>query len=147
MKHRLQRVLRVRAVLEELSRLELEERTAAVQRLERAAEQQQQRADAARAQSLGLLFSEQTDGWQTQIVDAEILAWKRGRLAALALAGQTAREEARQALLARRLDRRQIAALLDAAEEAGARERGRREQHQLDDWFHSRAYRKPHTPK
>lgn len=140
----LERVLRIRALLEELSRLELEKKAGEMLRLEKGAERLLRRSLEVRADACEALSGEAAaDRWLTDIADAEILTWNSRRLRALAEARQPAVEQARQVLLARRLERRQVATLLESAAEAEKRQQGRREQNRLDEWFRIRAGRRP----
>lgn len=152
MRHPLHRVLRLRSLLEDLSQLELEQRGAEVRRLEAAAEQEQTKARAARRDGLQRLTAGQME-WMLDVADAEILAWKGARLRSLAESRRPEVETARAALLERRLERRQVEALLTEAAEAEAMDEARREQQGVDDWFQSRtarekpiAERDPHCP-
>jgi hypothetical protein len=143
-KRPIERLLRVRQLLENLSHLELERRTAEVRQLEQRAERQSRRALAARSGALDLLETgcvEGTPVWLVGLADAEILRWKRAALAARAAARRPAMEAARRELLARRLERRQTEALAGAAAAAREKTKRRREQNQVDDWFQSRAAR------
>jgi hypothetical protein len=138
----LQRILRVRRLLEDLAHLELEKKTAEVRRLEQAAAGQRSLALAVRAEGLQILEEQKdsaTPEWLMGIADAEILAWKGGRLAALARGRRPDIEAARAELLGRRLDRRQLETLAAEAAEAERQTEVRREQKQADDWFQSRA--------
>jgi hypothetical protein len=144
-KRPLERLLRVRQLLENLSHLELGRRTAEVRRLEQGAERQSRRALVARSDALELLETgcvEGTPAWLVGVADAEILRWKRACLAARAAARRPAMEGARRELLARRLDRRQAETLAGAAAAVREKTQRRREQNQVDDWFQSRAARK-----
>ena len=143
MKHSLDRVLRIRKLLEDLSRLELEKRAAAKRQLEKGAERQRQLALRARAEALKIAGGCAGEGaWLLGIADADLLAWKGGRLRALAEAGRPAVEAARAEMLARRLDRRQTETLIAAAAAAEDKASQRRAQRQVDDWFQSRRGRR-----
>jgi len=140
----LDRLLRVRRLLENLSHLELERKTVEVRQLEERAERQRRLALTARSGTLALLESgsaEETPAWLVGVADAEILRWKRARLAARAAARRPAMEAARRELLARRMERRQAETLAAASAAAREKQQRRREQNQVDDWFQSRAAR------
>jgi hypothetical protein len=140
MKRKLDRVLRIRALLEDLSRLEFEKKIVGMRSLEMAAERQRQLALSARADALQLLAGDESardEVWLMRIADAEILDWKEARLEALAQEGQGAVREAREELLARRLERRQVEALLATAARAEKKVQVRTEQNLTDDWFQS----------
>ncbi len=140
MRRKLDRVLRIRALLEDLSRLDLERRIADTRHLEKAAERERRLALATRAEALRLLGEEEsapTDSWLMRIADAEILNWKEGRIKILAAEGMNAVQKSREALLARRTERRQVEALLATAERAEEKSQARKEQSRTDDWFQS----------
>ncbi|MFY9746213.1 MAG: hypothetical protein WA891_09140 [Acidobacteriaceae bacterium] len=140
MKRKLDRVLRIRALLEDLSRLEFEKKIANMRFLEMAAEQQRHLARSLRADALQMLEEDQSvrrESWPMRIADAEILDWKEARFEALADESQGAVREAREALLARRLERRQVEALLATAAREEKKGQVRREQNLTDDWYQS----------
>jgi hypothetical protein len=144
MKRQLDRLLRIRQLLENLSHLELERKTAEVRQLERGAERQRRLALTARSGALARLERAGTEGtpaWLVGMADADILCWKRARLAANAAARRPAMEAARRELLARRLERRQAETLAAAAAAIREKTQRRREQNQVDDWFQGRAAR------
>lgn len=137
MKHPLRRVLRVRALLEELSKLELERQSGELRRLEKSAEGQRAGSRAARGDALRRLTAGEAE-WMLEIADAEILAWKSGRLRSQAESRRPEVEAARAAMLERRLERRQVETLVTEAAAAEAVDEGRQEQKRIDDWFQSR---------
>jgi hypothetical protein len=141
MKHRLSRVLRVRALLEDRSRLDFEKKKAEMRQLEMAADRQRQLALATRADAMRMLSKDDFAGgesWLMRVADAEILGWKERELKALAAAGAPAVSEAREEMMARRIERRQVEALLSSAARAEVKKEGRREQNRIDDWFQGR---------
>lgn len=145
MRRNLERVLRIRALFEELSQLELETRTAELRQLESAAERQRRLSLAARLEAHQLLpaaGNAKAEAWLTGIADAELLAKKSNRLNAAAQKKKPVAEAAREVFLARRLERRQAETLVTAAAEAENKEQLRRDQKQVDDWFQSRAARR-----
>ncbi|MGA8109710.1 MAG: hypothetical protein WB974_09760, partial [Acidobacteriaceae bacterium] len=132
----LRQVLRIRALLEDRARAELESRTRAVRQLESAAQQERGGAMASRSDAVErLIRGESGAGWQMDLADAEILEWKSERLRAQAEAEKPAAAAARDAMLERRRERRQAETLVEAAERLEQQERVRREQRQVDDWF------------
>jgi len=143
MKRKLDRVLRIRQLLEDLAQMDFARQAAELRSLEVAAAGQRRRALAAQAEAWNVLGSEGTRGWLTGIADAEILAWKGGRLAALAALRRPEREAARGLLLARRLDRRQVEILAAAAARTEQQQQIRREQKAVDDWFQRHTGRGP----
>lgn len=140
MKRGLQRVLRVRALLEDLSRVELERRASERNRLLAVAERQQEARQAARGGAL-LRLAEGDSQWLVEMADADLLGWQRGKLLAAAEQRLPGVESARGEMLARRVERRQVETLLAEAAAAADEERKRREQKQVDDLFQSRRLR------
>lgn len=141
MKRRLDRILRIRELLEEVAELEFAQVVSEVQRLETASSDQGKLSQQSRAEALVSLAVREPESrrWMTALSDAEIFRWKQQRLGLLALARQPSLESAREEFLTRRRERRQIEALLAAADRAEWVERSRREQKGLDDWFQTRA--------
>jgi flagellar export protein FliJ len=140
-KHRLDRVLRIRGLLEDVARFDLGKKNAEVRALEGDADRQRQLALVLRGEALEALESRMagaTMPWLMGIADAEIHAWKRDKLAGQALARKPGMDAARAEFFARRLDRRQVEMLVAGDVRAEEKERVRREQKQVDDWFQSR---------
>lgn len=145
MRRNLGRVLRIRALFEELSQLELETRTAELRQLESAAERQRRLSLAVRLEAHQLLTepgNATTQAWLTGIGDAELLARKSNRLNTAAQKKKPVAEAAREVFLARRLERRQAETLVTAAAAADNKQELRRDQKQVDDWFQSRSARR-----
>ncbi len=140
MKHPLRRVLKLRALLEERSRRELERRNAEVRRLDSVAEEERAQARAARGDALRRLTAGEAE-WRVEVSDAEVLAGRSAGLRALAESRRPGLEAARAEMLERRLERRQVETLVTEAAAEGARDEGRREQKRIDDWFQSRVAR------
>lgn len=141
MKSRLERVIRIRRLLEELAHADLGRQIAEARSLEQSAAAHREGSGAARMDAWKLLESGATPSWLLSLSDADLLAWKGGQLEALAAERQPGIEAARQELLSRRIERRQLEILDEAAAQAETRERIRREQKSADDWFQSRASR------
>jgi flagellar export protein FliJ len=142
MKRGLKRLLQIRELLEELAQLDYETRAAVQRGYERGAERQAELNREARGGALARLHQgAATPEWLMGLSDAELLAWKRDRLAEMAVAATPAVESAREELLERRSERRQVEVLLANAARAEAEEEVRREQQLADDWFQSRSAR------
>jgi len=137
MKHPLQRILRLRALLEEISLIDLEARLQEVSRIETGLgnvlrERKQMR------QLLHREILEKGEDWQeTQIVD-EWLAHEYLMLAPLRKKKQTEADVARDIYLERRKEHQQIGTVIEAGISAAGIARSRREQLELDDWFGQR---------
>lgn len=142
MRRQLERLLRIRQLLEQLAHLELQRNTTEIAHLERAAERERRLAVAARSNALAQLEAgDAQSAWLLAAADAEMLRWKRARLGNLAAARRPALEAARREMLARRLERRQAETMVSAEESAQEKQRQRREQNFVDDWFQSRMVR------
>lgn len=136
MRKNLEGVLRIRGLLEDWARAEMERRMHAVRQLENGADERRGGALAIRGDAVERLRAgESGELWQMDLADAEILEWKSERLRVLAEAEKPAAQAAREAMLERRRERRQAETLVDAAARAEEQERLRREQQQVDDWF------------
>jgi hypothetical protein len=146
MKPPMSRLLRLRQLLEDLSRLDFEEKSAAMCNLEEAARQHRQTAVSLCTEAFGALSVTEpaTPGFRSvRMADTGIAVWKEAKLGALVEAGKPAVNRARDALLIRRMERLQVEMLQAAAERAEKRALARREQNRTDDWFQSRPGRGP----
>jgi hypothetical protein len=141
MKQKLNRVLRVRTILEDVSRLDYERKNADLSHLKHAAAEQRQLERITRADVLRMLAEGESsaESWLLKIADAEMMGWKEARIEALAESRAAEVGEAREELQARRIEKRQLEALLSATARAEQREQARREQNRTDDWFQSRS--------
>lgn len=135
MKRRLERVLRVRRLEEEMAQLEYAAQRAEVQRLQEASRRQHELARSVRASAWIRVEEETTAEWLLDVADADLLAWRGEQLAASAERRRREAEAARAALLEKRLERRQLELLAASAKRAAAQETIRREQKSADDWF------------
>lgn len=145
MRWKLERLLHIRMLLEEAAQFELEKKRAEMCTLERACEEQRRLALSVRQQALEVLNSTERstgDEWCMRITDADLLGWKRRKLTAAVESRRPIVEAATKDYLARRIERRQMAALAALFAEKDNRESVRRAQRQLDDWFHGRAVRR-----
>jgi hypothetical protein len=140
------RVLRVRALLEDVRRMELEAEAARLDAIERGVEEAAGEARRGREAAFACVDEAAGDGWRSEDDRrlGEEAGWewarrRRDRLARLR-PGQLERVElAREEFLAGRRDRRRVETLLDGASAAARAEEGRREQRRLDEWFLSRS--------
>jgi hypothetical protein len=145
MKHKMDRVLRIRTVLEDVSRLDFEKKRADMRYLEMAADRQRRLALVTRADALRMLAegeSVERESWLMRIADAEILGWKEAGLEALANAWAPVVREAHEGLVACRIDRSQLEVLLSAAARSEEKAEICREQNRIDDLFQSQSTRK-----
>jgi len=143
-----EQVLRVRGLMEDLARAELETRAALVRQLEEAAAQQRAEALTMRREGWDELANRepgqrdlgQQSAWLLGLADAEIMEGKSERLRLKAAAEKPAVDKAREALLERRRERLQMETLVETAKRTEEQERVRREQQQVDDWFQGRGH-------
>lgn len=141
MKRRLDQVLRIRELMENLARAALETKTHAVRQLENAAKRENSSALESRREA----FTSASDSgpidqgaWRLGLADAEIFARRGERFRIAAEAQKPAVSEAREAMLERRRERKQVETLIAEARRIADEERERRQQQQTDDWFQSR---------
>jgi len=146
MKRTLERVVRVRALLESLTLGEFERKNAELRVLETSAGEQRRLGDRTRAGVVQQLAGESRPSWRVDLADSEILRRKQERLEILGERAKPAVGQAREELLRRRVDRRQAEVLVSNAAHAEQREQVRREQNRLDDWFQSRRARRNRRP-
>jgi hypothetical protein len=147
----LERVLRVRALLEETSRMELEKRVKVLERLENAMASERRSLQESRE----ALFRVLTDvpsadaslmdealqrGEERIFAEAagEVARWREQRLMPLVVGEGRKMAGAREEFLERRKERRQVETVLDAVTAREGVERLRREQRDLDAWFSQR---------
>lgn len=136
MKRNLGRILQLRELLEEVGRLDLEKKHGEMQLIESAGKHQGRLALEVRADAVRILAEgARAESWRLDMADVEILGWKEGRLRALAAICRSTVERARDELLERRLDRRQVEALIRAAERLEKQADLRREQQRADEWY------------
>jgi flagellar export protein FliJ len=133
------RLSRVRELLEDEARLELETKTAEMRELEDSAERQRQwvletRAEAVKELTGGPLSS---GAWRVNIADGSLADRRRERFRALAEMARPVVEEARQKVVERRRERRQVEILCAASLREEAKCERRQEQNRTDDWFQS----------
>jgi flagellar export protein FliJ len=139
LKHPLDRLLRLRSLLADVSRLELEARLQELAQVESALTRLQQTRRAMRQRSFAGIAGAQNADW----LEAEVVGeWVAGELGVFEKARQQKTVEAntaKAAYLERRKECRQVETVIDAQSAAAAIERDRREQQELDDWFGQRS--------
>lgn len=145
------RLLKIRRLLEDSSRAELERRVVFAARIERARERDKAAILRSREQALAAIIDEdnsvqeQADRRTLEWSDAENAAARRQQLRTMADAAENRVIEAQVAFLSRRTERRQLESVLDAELERQKREQERRAQRLLDDWFSSKQVRQRGT--
>lgn len=137
MSKQLDRLLRVRRLMEEISRAELAHRNAAQAALEAEAAKAELDARDAREQAHSALLTGNGESsvWRLHLEDGERNQQRAVGWRALALRAEDAALTARQAFLEDRKRRMQVEILLEERAATEAVEGGRREQQQVDDWF------------
>lgn len=152
MKTPLTRLLRLRSLLEESSRMELERRAAIASALELARDRERERARACRERAAETVIQSDV-GSEEQMADLARLReaeWRSAdvadgcaqRIVPLAQAAERRLAAGREEFLARRKERRQVERVLESAVERARVERERSEQRELDDWFGMRRSRR-----
>lgn len=147
------RLLKIRRLLEDSSRAELERRVGFAARVERARERDKAAILRSREQALAVIIDEdnsvqeQADRRTLEWSNAENAAARRQQLRTMADAAENRVIEAQVAFLARRTERRQLESVLDAELERKKREQERRGQRLLDDWFSNKQVRQRGNPR
>lgn len=137
----LARLLKVRRVLEESSRMEVERRVALGIRIQRSEEREEAILLQSRKNALATVI--EGSGSAQASEDRRVIEWanvesamtRRQQLRAMADATETLVVEARAAFLERRRERRQLESVLDAEQAIRRMEKDRRDQRDMDDWF------------
>ncbi len=137
-KHPLDRLLRLRSLLEDVSRVELESRLQELGQIEDALARLRTTAGTMRRQSFaGVAQARSEDRLEAEVI-GEWVVWESG---AFEKAGQKKTAEvdaAKEIYLERRKERRQVSSVIEAGDAVATMERNRREQRELDDWFGQR---------
>ncbi len=134
----LSRVLRLRILVEETSRLELEAESQQLRRLELKVEDAVQQAHVSREGAFDGLHRGDAESWLLEEGCCELAEWQGGRLRGLEQEQASRVAALREAFLQRRKETRQVETLLDAYNALLQIEQGRREQAALDEWFNLR---------
>ena len=144
MNRSLNRLLRIRELIEDKTRLDLERNNAAMRTLEESAGRQRRMVRQIQDDAVKDLTGQapMTEQWLLDISDAALTGGREARLGALAAAMKPAVEQARDALVERRRDRRQAEILQADAEQKEEKCQLRRNQNRTDDWFQSRSRRR-----
>jgi hypothetical protein len=132
------RLLRLRGVLENASRMEVERRTALAARIDGAQMRQRETIRNSREQALRNISEdapEQARHRTAEWMNVESAAWREQQLQPLAQAAQGRVAEAREEFLERRKERQQVESVLENQQARLKFEQERRTQRELDDWF------------
>jgi len=135
MKHPLNRLLRLRSLLEDVSRVELEARLQELAQIERALTHSQEFARAMRLRSFAGIAQARSAEWLEAEAVAEWAAREEG-IFEKASQGKTSEvNAAKTEYLERRKVRHQVGSVAEPSAAEVAIERSRQEQRELDDWF------------
>lgn len=140
MRSPLERLLKLRALVEESSRMELERRTALAARIDRAQEHERAKMRESRGNVVETISghgeaAEQSRRRMLEWSNLESASWRERQLYPLAQATARKVEEGRTKFFERRKERRQVESVLEAQRARERVERDRRAQRDLDDWF------------
>lgn len=138
MKASLFRLLQVRRLLEERAGHDLQRKASELRRLEDEAKERHRLALEARSKAVHAMLSG-AESW-LELADAEIFLWRKRRTEAVADRVGDEVTELEALRMARRMETQQTEALVSEMEQAQNRERRRREQQHLDEWFRSRMF-------
>ncbi|HTZ90402.1 MAG TPA: hypothetical protein VMA71_08675 [Alloacidobacterium sp.] len=137
-KHPLDRLLRLRSLVADVSRIELEMRLQELAQVERAVTRAQQNGQALRRESFTSMVRDRRGEW----LEAEALrawvGWEEDLLEKECRRKTAVVEVAKAEYLERRKECRQVESVIEAQAAAAVVEQGRREQRELDDWFGQR---------
>lgn len=139
LKHPLDRLLRLRSLLADVSRLELEARLQELAQIESALTHLEQTSRATRQQSFAGIAQARSVDWLEAEAICEWVAWELGVFEKARQRKTVEANTAKAAYLERRKECRQVETVIDAQGAAAAIERDRREQQELDDWFGQRS--------
>lgn len=141
MSRQLERLLRVRRLMEEMSRAEFAARRMEQAELERRRDAARESSLARRSEARAVLAGEAEIGevvpgiWQRLLADSEQSCEMEGRWAGAARQAGTRVEEAERKFLAERRSRMQAEIVVRERAAVERVERERREQREIDDWF------------
>ncbi len=150
MKKALPRLLRLRSLLEEESRIRLEKLVQRAALVERTREREEALVSASRSEAFSLLSGSvgepAVDGgtspgrsamqaWITAVTDGDMAQRREQKLAALAQMAARQVEAGREAMFQLRRERQQVETLVHSETARRKVELERRQQRELDDWF------------
>ncbi|HLH33878.1 MAG TPA: hypothetical protein VKX41_04340 [Alloacidobacterium sp.] len=134
--HSLQRLLRLRSLLEEVSRVDLEARLQELRRMESIhACVRGEAASLSRRRFAEIAEGRRSDDWrEMQVLDVWLAKEKETLETVLSQKAREA-ENMKSEYLEHRKERRQVESVIAARAHKTSQERGRNDQRQLDDWF------------
>ena len=142
MNRSLLRLLRIREMVEDQARLELERTHAELRSLEQSAEQQRQMTRRIRTEVVEDITAQETtaEGLRLKMIDAELAGRCEARLKGLAEAAKPFVDQAREQFMERRRERRQAEILHSNALREEERHQIRQDQNRTDDLMQSRSH-------
>lgn len=148
----LARLLKLRFLVEESSRMELQRRVALAARIESVQQRERESIRESRERALNEICAdgsatEQAQQRTTEWSNAEAAAWREQQLEPLAQATARRVAEGREEFFERRKERRQVESVLDAQQARKRTEQERRTQRDLDDWFGMKQARQRYAVK
>jgi len=135
MNHSLSRLLRLRVLLEDVSRVELEARLQELTQIESALVQSKNIGSAMRQQKFSSIAQSQIADWLEAQAVGDWVTRELGMLEKMSGNKRAEVIDAQAGYLLRRKERRQVESVMEARRSARAIEQSRREQRALDDWF------------
>ena len=138
-KHPLDRLLRLRSLLEDISRMELEMRLQELAQIERALTQRTADRKSLREQSFAGFARADNAIWTEAEVMHEWSEWEQGFLERAHQKKLVEVGSAEESYLERRKERRQVGRVIEDHAATAATEQNRRRQRELDDWFAQRS--------
>ena len=132
------RLLRLRSLLEDASRMDVERRVALAARIDGAQERERKTIRGSREQVLRKISEdahEQAQHRTAEWMNVESAIWREQQLQQLAQAAQRRVVESREEFLERRKERQQVQSVLEQQRERLRVEQERRVQREIDDWF------------
>jgi flagellar biosynthesis chaperone FliJ len=138
-KHPLDRLLRVRSLLADVSRVELESCLQELAQVEYALMHMEETGKVMRRRSFGGIIGAQSEDWLEAQVLGEWLGWEKEIFEKARRQKMTEVDAAKAVYLERRKECRQVESVIDAKASVAAMEYSRREQRELDDWFGQRS--------
>lgn len=139
MKPALGRLLAIRELMEELAHLDLELRSNALRSIEGAADRQRQIRQVLENGVLEDLAGKSSENWRLKRADSDLAHWRMAKLETMAETARPSVERAREELLAKRMERRQVEILQESEEQREEQHQIRRDQNRIDEWFQSRS--------
>ena len=135
----LARLLRLRSLLEDVSRAALQSEASRARQIETALQSHETGIAAARVAGFDALLAAETPLWLMAEATREVGRWQVKQLKPLLERQRQRVDAAEQAYFEKRRERRQVETVLHAQRQARELEQARREQQQMDEWHASRA--------